>query len=134
MSDYKGEMELKKLRDTQENFNTKEGKFYMNQQTAQGTTKEREQKMPRYDLIPKEWLDELASIFEEGAAKYGEDNWKTPAFFDDCLNHAMAHLLRFNNGDHSENQLPKVAWNVLAYRWFILNNCIGTVKDTTGGL
>jgi len=87
------------------------------------TTKEREAIRPRYDLIPKEWLDELANIFEEGAEKYGEDSWKnkSPAFFKDCLNHAMDHLLRYNNGDISENQLPKVAWNVLAVRWYEMN-------------
>lgn len=79
---------------------------------------QRELTRPRYDLIPKEWLDCLAAIFEEGAKKYGERNWQDggPDFAKDCLNHAMDHLLRFNSGDNSEEQLGKVAWNALAAR------------------
>jgi hypothetical protein len=75
----------------------------------------------RYDLIPKEFIDNIALIFEEGQKKYGEDNWKSGdrQFFRDCLNHAQDHLLRFNNGDRSENHLAKVAWNCLAYLWWM---------------
>ena len=74
----------------------------------------------RYDLIPGLFKAEIASIFTEGAAKYGENNWKNqPAeFYRDCLNHAQVHLDKFNDGDHSENQLAKVAWNVLAALWY----------------
>lgn len=90
---------------------------------SEHSSKEREITRPRYDLIPKLWLDELASIFEEGAAKYGENSWKnkSPAFYKDCLNHAQDHLSRFNDGDLTENQLPKVAWNVLAVVWALRN-------------
>lgn len=75
-------------------------------------------KRPRHDLIPIEFLDELASIFEEGLPKYG-DSWKKGGldFLTDCLNHASNHLHLYMNGDKSENQLAKVAWNVLAVRW-----------------
>lgn len=80
---------------------------------------------PRHDLIPLEFLDELASIFEEGRwprpnmpEGYG-DSWKLGGkeFVRDCLNHASNHLFRYMNGDMSENQLAKVAWNVLAVRY-----------------
>src|ERR1700678_3575452 len=49
----------------------------------------RDTKRPRHDLIPVEFLDELASIFEEGSLKYG-DSWKRGGsdFLTDCLNHA----------------------------------------------
>lgn len=79
-------------------------------------TAKRELTRPRYDLIPKEWLDWLASIFEEGAVKYGERNWQDgdQQFAKDCLNHAMDHLLRHNRGDSDEAHLGKVAWNALA--------------------
>ena len=78
----------------------------------------RDIKRPRHDLIPLEFLDELASIFEEGLLKYG-DSWKKGGsdFLTDCLNHASNHLHKYMNGDKSENQLAKVAWNVLAVRW-----------------
>jgi hypothetical protein len=75
----------------------------------------------RHDLIPLEFLDELASIFEEGLPKYG-DSWKKGGrdFLIDCLNHASNHLHKYCNGDISENQLSKVAWNVLVVRYFDL--------------
>jgi hypothetical protein len=76
---------------------------------------------PRHDLIPLEFLDEIASIFEEGFEKYG-DSWKKGGrdFLIDCLNHASNHLHKYCNGDISENQLSKVAWNVLVVRYFDL--------------
>ena len=85
----------------------------------------RDCRRPRHDLIPLEFLDELAEIFEEGRKPrpglpdgYG-DSWKRGGreFLLDCLNHASNHLHKYMNGDYSENQLAKVAWNVLAVRW-----------------
>lgn len=75
----------------------------------------------RHDLIPLEFLDEIASIFEEGEVKYG-DSWKNGGrdFLIDCLNHASNHLHKYCNGDISENQLSKVAWNALVVRYFDL--------------
>lgn len=75
----------------------------------------------RHDLIPIEFLDEIASIFEEGLSKYG-DSWKKGGrdFLIDCLNHASNHFHKYCNGDTSENQLSKVAWNVLVVRYFDL--------------
>lgn len=89
----------------------------------------RDKVQPRHDLIPLEFLDELASIFEEGLLPrpglpdgYG-DSWKKGGslFLRDCLNHASNHLHAYMNGDYLENQLAKVAWNVLVVRWHRLN-------------
>lgn len=79
---------------------------------------ERDTKRPRHDLIPIEFLDELASIFEEGSAKYG-DSWKRGGeeYLIDCLNHASNHLHLYMNGDSTENHLAKVAWNTLVVKW-----------------
>lgn len=73
----------------------------------------------RHDLIPLEFLDQLAEIFEEGEKKGYGDSWKAGGqdFLTDCLNHASNHLHKYMNGDKSENQLAKVAWNCLAVRW-----------------
>lgn len=81
---------------------------------------------PRHDLIPVEFLDEIASIFEEGLEPrpglpegYG-DSWKNGGelFLRDCLNHASNHLHLYMNGDRTENHLAKVAWNALVVKWF----------------
>lgn len=85
---------------------------------------------PRYDFIPLEFLDELAGIFEEGKRPrpglpegYG-DSWKKggEVFLRDCLNHAFWHLMKYMNGDRSENHLSKVAWNCLAVKWHHKND------------
>lgn len=90
----------------------------------------RDIKRPRHDLIPIEFLDELASIFEEGRKPrlglpegYG-DSWKQGGndFLLDCLNHASNHLHLYMNGDRSENHMSKVAWNVLVIRYFAIKN------------
>ena len=87
----------------------------------------RDTKRPRHDLIPIEFLDELASIFEEGLPKYG-DSWKKGGdeFLTDCLNHASNHLHLYMNGDKSENQLSKVAWNCLCVLYHDLREKNGT--------
>lgn len=86
----------------------------------------RDVKRPRHDLIPVEFLDALAAIFEEGRKPrpgmpegYG-DSWKSggPDFLLDCLNHASNHLHKYMNGDRSEDHMPKVAWNCLVVRYF----------------
>jgi hypothetical protein len=80
---------------------------------------------PRHDLIPVEFLDEIASIFEEGRRPrpgmpegYG-DSWKSGGedFLRDCLNHASRHLHLYMSGDRTENHLAKVAWNSLAVKY-----------------
>lgn len=83
---------------------------------------------PRHDLIPIEFLDELAEIFEEGRKPrpglpegYG-DSWKAGGkdFLRDCLNHASNHLHLYMNGNRDENHLSKVAWNCMVVRYFKL--------------
>lgn len=80
----------------------------------------------RHDCIPVEFLDALAEIFEEGLRPrpglpegYG-DSWKKGGkeFLRDCLNHASNHLHRAMNGDKSEANLAKTAWNVLVVDYF----------------
>lgn len=83
----------------------------------------RDTKNHRYDLIPLEWKQMLAEIFEEGFIKYG-NSWMSGGddFLLDCLNHAEQHLGLFFDGDFSEKQLEKVAWNCLAVAYHIRKN------------
>jgi hypothetical protein len=83
----------------------------------------RDSQRPRYDLIPLEWKEMLADIFEEGLPKYG-DSWMLGGeqFLLDCINHAEHHLGLFFDNDYSERQLEKVAWNCLAVAYHIKKN------------
>jgi len=48
----------------------------------------------------EELLEELARTLTRGAKRYGADNWRfgSRAFFEDCWNHAYAHLLKAKQG------------------------------------
>lgn len=53
----------------------------------------------RYDLIPQEFLTELAKVFTYGAEKYGVDNWRKGLSWRDCLASAKRHLEEFAIGN-----------------------------------
>ena len=70
----------------------------------------------RYDLIPAEVLDLVASIFCSGAETHGENNWRLmePA---DVWNHLINHLMLWKQGDQSENHLGNAACRAIMLCW-----------------
>jgi len=64
-------------------------------------------------LIPWYSILELGKIFIEGL-RYGRDNWKKGVndkeYQEERLEHAMLHLLKWKEGDRSEQHLAKVMW------------------------
>ena len=68
----------------------------------------------RYDLLPHLALFCLARHFEEGAIKYGDDNWRLGQPIKAAyLDSACRHLHRFLAGDRDEPHLTAAAWNIL---------------------
>lgn len=67
----------------------------------------------RYDLLPVLALRRLAKHFENGARKYGIDNWKkgipVRAFLDSGTRHAFKAIAGLEDEDH----LSAAAWNFL---------------------
>ena len=62
--------------------------------------------------MPPKALRLVAQAMAEGAARYGDLNWKgLPA--SNLLNHAMRHLVRHMEGDRSEPHLSHAAANLL---------------------
>jgi len=81
----------------------------------------------RYDLIPREWEEELAKILTLGASKYADDNWKASIGKPEsemwrrrCLASLRRHLAAWQGGEHKDGELKTtrhlahVAWNALA--------------------
>jgi hypothetical protein len=68
----------------------------------------------RYDLVSPIGLREVARACAEGAEKYGAWNWEKGMPVHDLLNHAIAHIYQFLEGDRSEPHLGHAAWNLLA--------------------
>lgn len=64
-------------------------------------------------LIPLYSLLNLGKIFIEGL-RYGRDNWKkgvnNKEYQEERLEHAILHLIKYKEGDRSEEHLAKVSW------------------------
>lgn len=64
-------------------------------------------------LIPWYSILEIGKIFIEGL-RYGRDNWKKGVhdkeYQEERLEYAMLHLIKWKEGDRSEEHLAKVAW------------------------
>jgi hypothetical protein len=63
-------------------------------------------------LLPVEAVIRVCNILTVGAKKYRENNWRLISQ-KEHLDHAMQHLLLFNNGDNSEDHLGNAACRIL---------------------
>lgn len=68
----------------------------------------------RFDLIPPIVLERLAKHFENGAVKYGDNNYRkgipTTSFIDSCLRHINEVRMNYTDEDH----LAAAIWNLVA--------------------
>ncbi len=62
--------------------------------------------------IPISFLQAIGKIFKEGL-RYGRNTWKDKPdaeYIEERFNHALTHLVKWGNGDRSEDHLAKVGW------------------------
>ena len=62
-------------------------------------------------------LLEVAIHFEEGAKKYGEDNWQKGIPVHCYIDSAVRHYLKFLRGDKDEPHDRAFCWNILCAIW-----------------
>jgi len=62
-------------------------------------------------------LLETAKHFEEGAAKYGENNWQKGIPVWCYLDSAIRHYLKHKRGDTDERHDRAFCWNILCCIW-----------------
>lgn len=67
----------------------------------------------RFDLLPFFALEEVAKHFENGAKKYGENNYLKGIPLSDFLDSGLRHLVKFARGQKDEPHLLASAWNIL---------------------
>lgn len=85
---------------------------------VQGNGAYREQTgTPKYHLVPRGPLARLANRYDHGAVKYGKNNWKKGLDSDSCMDHAIDHLAKHNDGDRTEDHLAAAAWNLFTMMW-----------------
>lgn len=80
--------------------------------TRQSSVAGEKEKPVRYDLVPAIGLRRLAETMAHGAEKYGEGNWQKGIPISNCLNHAMAHLVAYGDGDRSEDHIGHALANL----------------------
>jgi len=76
---------------------------------------------PGVEQVPFIGIEAIGAIFNEGATKYGVDNWKqdpsNKEYNIERSRHAIRHLMLWANGDRSEPHLAKVAWFCVTTIW-----------------
>lgn len=67
----------------------------------------------RFDLIPYRALKRIAVHFENGAKKYGENNWRKGQSMHCYLDSAIRHAYSYIEGARDEDHLAAATWNLL---------------------
>jgi len=65
----------------------------------------------RFDLLPIHAIIRLARHFENGAKKYGDDNWRKGIPLRRYLDSMMRHAFKFAGGLDDEDHLGAIIWN-----------------------
>ena len=60
---------------------------------------------------------EVAKHFEEGALKYGENNWQKGLPVNCYLDSAIRHYLKYRRGDQDEPHDRAFVWNIMCCIW-----------------
>ncbi len=71
----------------------------------------------RFDLLPSLCIRRMAGLYERGAVKYGDDNWKKGQPLSSTVNSMLRHAFQYVEGDRSEDHLAAVAWNAFTLMW-----------------
>lgn len=68
----------------------------------------------RFDLIPPTMLDRLAKIYEAGAVKYGEHNYRKGMPLSRIMDSAIRHINKYRLGCRDEDHIGQAIWNLSA--------------------
>lgn len=64
---------------------------------------------------------ETAIHFEEGAEKYGENNWQKGIPVERYIDSALRHYYKFLRGDTDERHDRAFVWNILCLMWTVMH-------------
>ena len=81
-------------------------------------------KSPIKDTTEDNFADLLLSVahrFEDGAIKYGDNNWRKGIPCSCYIDSAVRHYLKWRRGDTDENHADAFAWNILCCIWTAQN-------------
>ncbi len=66
-------------------------------------------------LLPTLFLRRLAKHFENGAKKYGKDNWRKGIPLSSYIDSAFRHWLDLRDGKKDEDHPSSVIWNIACF-------------------
>lgn len=72
-----------------------------------------------YNNSKVEMVLDVSIHFEEGARKYGENNWQKGIPVQSYIDSATRHYLKHLRGDDDENHLRAFVWNILCLIWTV---------------
>lgn len=85
----------------------------------------------RADLLPASTILGIAKVLDEGARKYGENNWKNISV-EEHVNHALVHLYAWLMGDTQDEHLLHVCCRALFAEWTSRNQPQKVRSDGNG--
>ncbi len=68
----------------------------------------------RFDLLPFYAIQRLARVYENGAIKYGNSNWRLGQPCSRYLDSALRHLMKAGGGWKDEDHFAQAMWNIAA--------------------
>ncbi|MCC3870267.1 dATP/dGTP diphosphohydrolase domain-containing protein [Terrisporobacter mayombei] len=72
-----------------------------------------------YGNTKESMILDVSIHFEEGAKKYGENNWQKGIPVQSYIDSAVRHYLKHLRGDDDENHLRAFVWNILCLIWTV---------------
>ena len=86
-------------------------------QFESGAVRDMHEGKGRMDLLPWAAIIEVSKHCEEGAKKYGENNWQKGLPVNCYIDSAIRHYLKRLRGDKDEPHDRAFVWNVLCCIW-----------------
>lgn len=83
--------------------------------TATGAVRDRAVGKGRMDLLPWFALEELAKHYENGAIKYGDNNYLKGMPLSWFIDSALRHIIKGARGQTDEPHWRAAAWNLLGF-------------------
>jgi len=81
------------------------------QEFGTGAVRDTQDGKGRFDLLPYYAVTRLAQHFENGAQKYGAENWRQGIPLRRYLDSMLRHAFKFLAGSEDEDHLAAVIWN-----------------------
>ena len=73
-------------------------------------------------------LMRLARHYERGAAKYDSRNWEKGLSSARCFDSGIRHMIRYINGDRSEDHLAAALWNLAGIKHYLMFGYYDTIE------